>query len=87
MKVIVNSTQVTSRQRQGKSPLYFQQVMFERGDGAVYPTDILLSSPENAHKVGTYSLSHDSFSTGEYGKIIFRPLPGQLLATATAKAA
>lgn len=89
MKITVKSTQTVSRQPKDatKQPNVFQPVLFEPGNGAVYPAEILIRNGEKAHEVGQYELSPDSFYTGDYGKIQFRIVLGEAIKPSSKAAA
>jgi hypothetical protein len=67
----IDSTEVRSIPRDGKSTLNFQNALFERGDGVVLPVEVSLGN-RAAHKVGRYALSLRSFVPGKFGSVEVR---------------
>lgn len=86
MKITVKTTQTTLRQPKdaSKSPNTFQPVLFEPGNGAVYPAEVLLRNGAQPFAPGTYEVSPESFYTADYGKIQFRLVLGELIQSAKA---
>ena len=67
-------------ERKDKADLHFQEGMFERGDGAVFPCEINLGSKPKPYAPGRYQLASSSFQPGRYGSVELRidlgaPLP------------
>lgn len=55
-----------------------QPALFHRGDGAVYPFDIMLDKAQPAHEAGFYGLNLTSFLPDRFG-VGFRPTLGERL--------
>lgn len=55
--------------------LRMQRAFFNRGDGAVYPFDIMLDRTQSPYPVGTYALAVESFIPDRFG-VAFRPTVG-----------
>jgi len=79
----INSLSVTSKtfQKDGKDKtIYFQRALLVRNDGVVLPADLMVKSPQDAHQIGEYAISEDSFSSGSFaGTIQFRLTLGEAL--------
>lgn len=55
-----------------------QPALFHRGDGAIFPFDIMLDKAQPSHKPGFYELSESSFLPDRFG-VGFRPTLGAYL--------
>jgi len=84
----INSVQVTSKtfNKDGKDKtLYFQRALLVRSDGVVLPADLMLKSAAEAHPIGEYDISEDSFNGGQFpGTIQFRLTLGNPIKAAKA---
>jgi hypothetical protein len=85
--VVVNDQKLKTVERAGKSDLFYQDALFERGDGAVFPCEISLGTKPNAKPSGRYALAASSYVPGKYGSIELRidlEAPIQAVAVKTA---
>lgn len=55
-----------------------QPALFHRGDGAIFPFDVMLDRSQAPYKSGAYELSESSFLPDRYG-VGFRPTVGAAL--------
>lgn len=63
-------------------PMHFQPVLFHRGDGGVFPCEVMLRA-DKPFALGNYSIAPASYEPGRYG-MEFRPQPGDKITAAPA---
>lgn len=78
----IRSTEVFNKsitKNDGKvKDLRMQRAIFDRGDGAAYPFDIMLSNQQAAYPAGNYSIAPESYLPDTFG-VKLRLTCGELL--------